>query len=118
MLIPVLIGVSIIVFVIMRVFSPDPAPIVLGQHATVAAAEAWREANGLNQPLYIQYFHFITGVFIGDLGNSYYTKTPVIKEIFARFPATDRTRNLVDHLCLFFRHFDWRGIGCEEKFDI
>ncbi|WP_084234653.1 ABC transporter permease [Papillibacter cinnamivorans] len=88
LLIPVLIGVSIIVFVIMRVFSPDPAPIVLGQHATVAATEAWREANGLNAPLHIQYLNFIKGVFTGDFGTSYYTKTPVIREIMARFPAT------------------------------
>ena len=88
MLIPVLIGVSIIVFLIMRVFSPDPAPIVLGQHATQQAAEAWRQVNGLNDPIYMQYFHFITGALTGDLGSSYYTKMPVTKEIFARFPAT------------------------------
>lgn len=88
MLIPVLIGVSIIVFLIMRVFSPDPAPIVLGQHATQEAVEVWRQANGLNDPIYLQYFHFITGALTGDLGTSYYTKMPVSKEIFARFPAT------------------------------
>ncbi len=88
MLIPVLIGVSIIVFLIMRVFSPDPAPIVLGQHATVETVERWREANGLNSPIYIQYFNFIKGAVTGDLGTSYYTKTPVVKEIFSRFPAT------------------------------
>jgi peptide/nickel transport system permease protein len=87
-LIPVLIGVSIIVFVIMRIFSPDPAPIVLGQHATQETINAWREANGLNDPVYIQYLRFIKGVFTGDLGTSYYTKTPVLKEILARFPAT------------------------------
>lgn len=87
-LIPVLIGVSIIVFVIMRVFAPDPAPIVLGQHATQEAMNAWREANGLNQPLYIQYFEFVKGMFVGDFGTSYYTKTPVLQEIFSRFPAT------------------------------
>ncbi|WP_312694316.1 ABC transporter permease [Caproiciproducens sp.] len=88
MLIPVLLGVSVIVFLIMRVFSPDPAPIVLGQHATVEAAEAWRAANGLNAPLYIQFFNFIKGAVTGDLGTSYYTKTPVTTEIFSRFPAT------------------------------
>lgn len=87
-LIPVLIGVSIIVFVIMRVFAPDPAPIVLGQHATQEAMNVWREANGLNQPLYIQYFEFVKGMFVGDFGTSYYTKTPVLQEIFSRFPAT------------------------------
>ncbi len=87
-LIPVLIGVSIIVFVIMRVFSPDPAPIVLGQHATQETINVWRDANGLNDPVYIQYLRFVKGVFTGDLGTSYYTKTPVLKEILARFPAT------------------------------
>lgn len=88
MLIPVVIGVSIIVFVIMRVFSPDPAPVVLGEHATKEMMAAWRQANGLNDPIYVQYFHFLIGIFTGNLGNSYYTKTPVITEILARFPAT------------------------------
>jgi peptide/nickel transport system permease protein len=88
MLIPVLLGVSIIVFLIMRVFSPDPAPIVLGQHATVEAANQWREANGLNAPIYIQFFNFLKGAVTGNLGTSYYTKTPVTQEIFSRFPAT------------------------------
>lgn len=88
LLIPVLIGVSIIVFLIMRVFSPDPAPIVLGQHATIEAADQWREANGLNAPIYLQYINFIKGAVTGDFGMSYYTKTPVINEIFSRFPAT------------------------------
>ena len=88
MLIPVLIGVSIIVFLIMRVFSPDPAPIVLGQHATAETVEKWREANGLNSPIHIQYLDFIKGAVTGDFGTSYYTKTPVIKEIMSRFPAT------------------------------
>ncbi|MBP1759642.1 MAG: ABC-type dipeptide/oligopeptide/nickel transport system, permease component [Firmicutes bacterium] len=88
MLIPVLIGVSIIVFLIMRVFSPDPAPIVLGQHATQEAVDVWRQANGLNDPIHLQYFHYITGALTGDLGTSYYTKMSVTKEIFARFPAT------------------------------
>lgn len=88
MLIPVLLGVSIIVFLIMRVFSPDPAPIVLGQHATQEAVQAWRQANGLNDPVYLQYYHYLKGALTGDLGTSYYTKSPVIKEIMARFPAT------------------------------
>jgi peptide/nickel transport system permease protein len=88
MLIPVVIGVSIIVFTIMRVFSPDPAPVVLGEHATQEMVTAWRHANGLDRPIYVQYFYFLIGIFTGDLGNSYYTKTPVIQEILARFPAT------------------------------
>lgn len=88
MLIPVLLGVSIIVFLIMRVFSPDPAPIVLGQHATQPAIDAWRQANGLNDPIILQYFDFLKGALTGNLGSSYYTKTPVMEEILTRFPAT------------------------------
>lgn len=88
MLIPVLLGISILVFLIMRVFSPDPAPIVLGQHATEQETWAWREANGLNDPIYLQYLNYMKGVFTGDLGTSYFTKTKVTSEIFSRFPAT------------------------------
>ena len=51
MLIPVLIGVSIIVFVLLRVFAADPAPVVLGEHAGAAAMDAWREEQGLNDPI-------------------------------------------------------------------
>ncbi len=84
----VLLGVSIIVFLIMRVFSADPAPVVLGEHATEEAIAAWRESNGLNEPIVTQYFNFIAGALHGDLGVSYYTHTPVASEIMARFPAT------------------------------
>jgi len=88
MVIPVMIGVSIIVFSLMRVFSPDPAPSVLGQHATQAAVTTWRHANGLDQPVVTQYVTYMAGALKGDLGLSYYTKTPVAREIGARFPAT------------------------------
>lgn len=87
-LIPVLIGVSLIVFLIMRVFSPDPAPVVLGEHASSEAMQEWREAQGLNDPIIVQYLKFLKGAVTGDFGNSYYTNTPVIQEIGSRFPAT------------------------------
>jgi peptide/nickel transport system permease protein len=88
MVIPVMVGVSIIVFCLMRVFSPDPAPIVLGQHATQESITVWREANGLDQPVVTQYLAYTSGAIRGDLGTSYYTKSQVAKEIGARFPAT------------------------------
>ena len=88
MLIPVLFGVSLIVFFLMRVCAPDPAAIVLGQHATQESMNAWREANGLNDPIVVQYIDFIKGALTGDLGTSYFTKAPVTEEIMARFPAT------------------------------
>lgn len=88
MAIPVIFGISIIVFLIMRVFSPDPAPVVLGQHATQQSMAAWREANGLNRPILEQYISFLTGALHGDLGTSYYTHASVTSEIMSRFPAT------------------------------
>ena len=88
MVIPVMIGVSIIVFALMRVFSPDPAPIVLGQHATQASMTSWRVKNGLNGPVVVQYLTYVKNALHGDLGVSYYTNTPVASEIGARFPAT------------------------------
>ncbi len=88
MLIPVLIGVSIIVFFLLRVCAPDPAPVVLGQHATEQSMQEWRDANGLNDNIIIQYWNFIKGAVTGDFGESYYTNNSVLNEIGSRFPAT------------------------------
>lgn len=88
MLIPVLFGVSVIVFFLLRVCAPDPAPVVLGQHATEQSMNEWREANGLNDGIVEQYVNFVKGAVKGDFGVSYYTKKPVLEEIAARFPAT------------------------------
>lgn len=84
----VLFGVSVIVFLIMRVFSADPAPVVLGEHATAESMQAWRDSNGLNDPIITQYLNFISGALHGDLGTSYYTHSSVTSEIMSRFPAT------------------------------
>lgn len=86
--IPVLLGVSILVFLIMRVFAADPAPVVLGQHATEQEMAAWREANGLNDPIIVQYLSFLAGAITGNLGESYYIHTAVTQELLSRFPAT------------------------------
>ncbi len=88
MLIPVLFFVSVLVFLIMRVFSPDPATIVLGQHTTLEKAAAWREAMGLNEPIVVQYLDYMYNVLHGDFGVSYFTNTPVTTELLSRLPAT------------------------------
>lgn len=88
LLIPVLFGVSIMVFVVMHVFTSDPTAVILGQHATTQQKLQLREQLGLNDPLYIQYFNFLKGILHGDFGKSLMTKTDVAKEIGARFPAT------------------------------
>jgi len=88
MVIPVLIGVSIIVFCLLRVFAPDQAPIVLGEHATIASMQKWRDSPGLNKPVITQYIDYMEGVFKGALGNSYVTNDKVTTDIMQRFPAT------------------------------
>lgn len=88
MLIPVLLGVSIIVFVVMHVFTTDPTGIILGQHATADQIQKLRQTLGLNDPVPVQYWHFLKGAVKGNLGNSLVTQTSVTKEIFSRFPAT------------------------------
>lgn len=88
LLIPVLIGVSIMVFIVMHVFTKDPTSIILGQHATAEQIAKLRQELGLNNPLYIQYFDFLKGILRGNLGNSLMTKTSVTQELISRFPAT------------------------------
>lgn len=88
MVIPVLLGVTVIIFLITRVLAPDPAPVVLGEHATAEAMVQWRADNGLDSPIWLQYVNFIVGAVQGNLGTSYYTHQPVTAEIAARFPAT------------------------------
>lgn len=88
MVIPVLLGVTIVIFLITRVLAPDPAPVVLGEHATPEAMAAWRADYGLDDPIWLQYVNFVVDAVQGDLGTSYYTNKPVTEEIAARFPAT------------------------------
>lgn len=88
LLIPVLIGVSFLVFVVMHVFTTDPAGIILGQHATKEQVLKLREELGLNKPIPVQYLDFMRGVLKGDFGQSLITKTSVTEEIMSRFPAT------------------------------
>src|SRR5665647_3802053 len=88
LLVPVIVGVSILVFLVMHMFTTDPAATILGQHAKQDQIAALIEQLGLNKPIYVQYWDFLRGIFHGDLGNSLMTKTPVWDEIMARFPAT------------------------------
>ena len=59
LLIPVLLGVSLLVFAIMYLTPGDPAQLILGENAPKAAVEALREKMGLNDPFFMQYFRFV-----------------------------------------------------------
>lgn len=88
MLIPVIIGVSFLVFFIMSLAPGDTARTILGEDAPIEAVEALREELGLNDPLLVRYGNYMLGLLHGDLGESYKSGRPVFDEIAARFPAT------------------------------
>ncbi|MGY0692399.1 nickel ABC transporter permease [Virgibacillus sp. FSP13] len=86
--IPVLIGVSMVVFLIMQMVPGDPAVMLAGESATKEQVEQLRNQLGLDQPMYIQYFEYIKNVVQGDLGVSIRSNRPVLDEIMARLPIT------------------------------
>ena len=85
---PVLVGVSILVFAMSHLVPGDPVSVMLGERATAADVQRLREQLGLDRPLYVQYFDFATRALQGDLGTSIRTGRPVLQEIGEQFPAT------------------------------
>jgi peptide/nickel transport system permease protein len=84
----VLLGVSIVVFFMVRAIPGDPAQIMLGQQATQEQVQQVRESMGLEKPIFVQYGLFLKDAFRGDLGDSTLTGRPVTTELLVRFPAT------------------------------
>jgi peptide/nickel transport system permease protein len=88
LLVPVLLGVSVIIFMVLHLAPGDPAEIMLGSQATQADLERLRAELGLTEPLYAQYVHWLGLVARGDLGRSIWMKRPVLAEVLGRFKAT------------------------------
>lgn len=86
--IPVLFGLSIILFAFIHLLPGDPAAAILGQHATPARVAAMREYMGLDDPMWQQYLRYVNNLVHGDLGSSVINNQPVLKELLTRFPAT------------------------------
>lgn len=84
-LIPVLIGVSILIFAIIHLAPGDPAETLLGPSATAQDLKELRSQLGLDRPLLSQYFSFLTNTLKGDLGRSIRTNNPVLEELLDRF---------------------------------
>lgn len=104
-LVPVLIGVTLLIFTLTRIVPGDPAIALLGERATAAQLERVRESLGLNKPLWLntaaaresgevaalfdsQYFLYMGNLVRGDLGRSLFSRIPVAQSLAARFPAT------------------------------
>lgn len=86
--IPVIIGVTFVVFFIMHLVPGDPAVLLAGEGASKDTINGIRESLGLNRPLYIQYFDYLLSIFHGDLGVSLKNSQPVLNEILVRLPIT------------------------------
>jgi peptide/nickel transport system permease protein len=87
-LIPVLIGVTILVFVISHAIPGDPARMMAGQKASRQAVENLRRSMGLDRPLPEQYLRYLVGLLRGDLGRSIRNQRPVADDLKDFFPAT------------------------------
>ena len=88
LIIPTLIGLSLLTFSIARIVPGDPVGLAAGPQATEEIKEALRREFGLDQPVPIQYLNYIGGLFRGDWGQSLYTRRPVLSDLQVFFPAT------------------------------
>lgn len=88
MMIPVLIGVTFLVFFILALSPGDPARMILGEQATEENVQMMREELGLNDPIPVRYLRYMSGVLKGDLGTSYRNKLNVADQVLDRFPNT------------------------------
>jgi len=86
--VPVLLGISFLVFLLMHLAPGDPVMLLLGDNATPDEVARVRHEWGLDQPLLLQYWQFISRAVIGDFGRSLKFGEPVIKLVFERLPAT------------------------------
>jgi peptide/nickel transport system permease protein len=86
--IPVLFGLSIILFAFIHLLPGDPATAILGQHATPDRVAAMRAYLGLDLPLWQQYLRYVGGLLQGDFGSSVVNNQPLLHELIVRFPAT------------------------------
>ena len=87
-LIPIVIGMSLVVFLYVRALPGSPAQALLGERATAESTAAIEEELGLTDPIHEQYINYVSNIASGDLGLSIRTRRPVWDEFKERFPAT------------------------------
>ena len=89
-MVPVLLGVTLVIYLILNMAPGDPAKVILGEQATPEQIAELREEMGLNDPVLVQYARYIFNLLQGDMGESYNSGLKCNVEIFARFPNTLR----------------------------
>jgi peptide/nickel transport system permease protein len=88
LLVPILVGLSILVFLWIRALPASPAVSLLGERATPETIAQIERQYGLDKPVYVQYLRYVENVVKGDLGTTIRTRRPVTDELRERFPAT------------------------------
>ena len=88
LLVPILLGLSLLVFLFVRALPGSPADALLGERATQEDIREIEENLGLDEPIHVQYGRYLKNLASGDLGQSVATRQPVTEEISRRFPAT------------------------------
>ena len=88
LLVPILFGVSLLIFFWIHALPGSPAESLLGERATPALVQTYRHRYGLDKPIYVQYWSYLKTTLSGDLGVSVASRRRVVDEIKARFPAT------------------------------
>jgi peptide/nickel transport system permease protein len=88
LLVPTVLGVTIIVFLMMHFIPGDPVALLLGDYYTEATAAAIRAQYGLDKPLHIQYFMWLKRLFVGDWGSSIIANRPIFEDLMRRLPIT------------------------------
>ncbi|MGQ9593239.1 MAG: ABC transporter permease [Anaerolineae bacterium] len=88
MLVPVLLGISVITFSMLRLIPGDPCRVMLGERATAEMCAAFAERMGLDDPIYVQFGRYLFNILQGDLGTSIKTGQPVAVELIQRLPTT------------------------------
>jgi ABC-type dipeptide/oligopeptide/nickel transport system permease component len=90
LLLPTLLGVLVVAFLLLYVAPGDPVQAMVGERADSATIAQLRSELRLDDPLPVQFAHYVGGVLHGDLGNSYITRRPILRDLLERFPATLR----------------------------
>jgi peptide/nickel transport system permease protein len=88
LMIPVLLGITFVIFTIMSLSPGDPILIIMGEDVDEETHAAMEKEMGLDKPFIVQYFNYVFKAVQGDFGNSWIKKIPVFDEILARFPTT------------------------------
>lgn len=90
LLFPTLLGVLVVTFLLLYVAPGDPVQAMVGERADPETLARLRAELRLDDPLYQQFAHYAGGVLRGDLGTSYITRRPILRDLMERFPATLR----------------------------